>query len=273
MGPAFRRSRKEREKDMKALLMTDLEGITGVDSIDMIFDQGGGYKTACENLMADVNAAADGLFAAGLDEVFVVDGHGGGANFIPSLLDPRVTWLKTGWEDVIRERKVDFYGEVGLHAMAGTPNAFLDHTQNSREWFSYEINGRPSGELAQGAGFAGVFGIPTLLVTGDFAVCEEAKYLLGDIAVAAVKRAVGRNRAVSLPAGEARALIREAAVRAAGLVGTVRPYRIHMPAELTFVFQRTDYCENHQNDKNERVGPRTLKKRLDRIESYLDLMP
>ena len=258
---------------MKALLMTDLEGITGVDSIDMIFDQGEGYRKACKNLMRDVNAAAGGLFDAGLDEVFVVDGHGGGANFLPELLDPRVTWLKTGWEDVIRDRAVDFYGEVGLHAMAGTPNAFLDHTQNSREWFSYEIHGRPSGERAQGAGFAGVYGIPTLLVTGDYAVCEEAKYLLGDIAVAAVKRAVGRNRAVSLPEEEAHARIREAAVRAAGLVGTIRPYRIHMPAELTFVFQRTDYCENHQNDRNERVGPRTLKKCLEKIETYLDLMP
>ncbi len=258
---------------MKTLLMTDLEGITGVDSIDMVLDQGAGYRKACENLMGDINAAADGLFSAGLDEVFVVDGHGGGANFIPDLLDPRITWLRTGWEDVIKERRVDFYGEIGLHAMAGTPNAFLDHTQNSREWFSYEINGRPSGELAQGAGFAGVFGIPTLLVTGDHAVCEEAKYLLGDIAVAAVKRAVGRNRAVSLPEEEAHTLIREAARRAAGLVGSIRPYVIHFPAELTFVFQRTDYCEIHQNDRNERVGPRTIKKRLEKIDSYMDLMP
>ncbi len=258
---------------MNALLMTDLEGITGVDSIDMIFDRGEGYKRATENLMGDVNAAAAGLFDAGVKEVFVVDGHGGGDNFIPGLLDPRVTWLKSGWEDAIRDGLVDLYGEIGLHAMAGAPNAFLDHTQNSREWFEYRINGRPSGELAQGAGFAGAFGVPTLLVTGDIAVCEEARYLLGDIAVAAVKRAVGRNRAISLPEGEARELIRKAAGRAPELVGKIRPLRIGTPMELTFTFQRTDYCENHQNGLNERIGPRTLRKRVEKIREYADFMP
>ncbi|MBO4406410.1 MAG: M55 family metallopeptidase [Clostridia bacterium] len=259
---------------MKALLMTDLEGISGVDTIDMIFDRGEGYRKAYENLMGDLNAAAAGLFDAGAEEVFAVDGHGGGDNFIFSLLDPRIQVLKgNAWEDAIRSGEVDLYGEIGLHAMAGAPNAFLDHTQNSREWFEYRINGRPSGELAQGAGFAGFFGVPTLLVTGDAAVCEEARYLLGDVAVAAVKYALGRNRASCLPPDQARRLIREAGARAARLVGKIEPLRLHLPLELTFVFQRTDYCENHRNPGNERIGPRTLLKRVDKVETYMDFMP
>ena len=58
---------------MKVAIITDLEGISCVDSIDMIF--GDGYQFACEQLMLDVNAAINGAFEGGADEVFVVDGH------------------------------------------------------------------------------------------------------------------------------------------------------------------------------------------------------
>jgi hypothetical protein len=40
---------------------------------------------------------------------------------------------------------------MGAHAMAGTQNAFLDHTQSSLSWHDYSINGRKVGELAQRA--------------------------------------------------------------------------------------------------------------------------
>ena len=62
---------------MRALLISDLEGITGVDSIDMIFDQGEGYRRACELLTGDVNTAVESLLDEGVQECFVVDGHGG----------------------------------------------------------------------------------------------------------------------------------------------------------------------------------------------------
>ena len=31
---------------------------------------------------------------------------------------------------------------VGYHAMAGTLNGFLDHTQSSASWYNYFLNGR-----------------------------------------------------------------------------------------------------------------------------------
>jgi D-aminopeptidase len=38
-------------------------------------------------------------------------------------------------------KEIDAYAEIGLHAMAGTQNAFLEHTQSSKQWFDYQING------------------------------------------------------------------------------------------------------------------------------------
>jgi len=259
---------------MNVLIMTDLEGITGVNTIDAIFDEGELNRKACEDLMKDTNAAVSGYIDAGCEKVYVVDGHGGGKNFIPEMLDKRATQLVyPEWENVVKNGEVQLYAEVGLHAMAGTFNAFLEHTQNSKAWFDYSINGRSCGELIQGAGFVGAFGIPMVMVTGDIAVCEEAKEFLGDIAVAPVKRAVGRNTAISLPDDEARKLIYDAAYRSVSLVGKIRPYKVHLPAEVRVVFQRTDYSDRYLTDRTERVDSRTIRKWVEKIDSYRSLLP
>ena len=74
---------------MHVIIVTDLEGISGVDSIEMIPEKNEGYRRACEYLMADTNAAVDGAFLGGATKVTVLDGHGGGRNFIDGMLDPR----------------------------------------------------------------------------------------------------------------------------------------------------------------------------------------
>ena len=56
---------------MRIYIITDLEGISGVDSIDMMDENSEGYKLACERLMSDTNAAIEGAFAGGADKVYV----------------------------------------------------------------------------------------------------------------------------------------------------------------------------------------------------------
>ena len=183
---------------MKILLMTDLEGISGVNTIEKVSDEGTpGHRFALERLMLDVNAAVDGAFRGGATDVYVKDGHGGGNNFIKEMLDPRAIQIpdSVGWQKLIRNGEIDAYMEVGAHAMAGTINGFLDHTQSSKNWHNYIVNGRKSGEIAQGAIFAGAFDVPFVMVSGDEAACVEAKALLGDIECAVVKYGIGRNNA------------------------------------------------------------------------------
>lgn len=62
---------------MRVFIMTDLEGISLVDSIDMMDQETEGYRFACERLIADTNAAVQGAIDAGADEILVCDGHGG----------------------------------------------------------------------------------------------------------------------------------------------------------------------------------------------------
>ena len=71
---------------MNVVIMTDLEGISGVDSIANIMDKGEPYRYACERLMADTNAAVEGAIKAGAQNVYVIDGHGGGQTRLVDLL-------------------------------------------------------------------------------------------------------------------------------------------------------------------------------------------
>ena len=258
---------------MKIIVMTDLEGIAGVDTYEMISSgRNEDYTAACRALMLDVNAAVRGYFDAGADQVYVYDGHGGGKNFIRPMLDERAIQLNNEeFHALVKSGETNAYAEIGLHAMAGTQNAFLEHTQSSKQWFDYQINGISCGEFVQGAAFVGHFGIPFIFVSGDDAACEEARRFVPEIATAVVKHAHGRNAAVSLPREEADRLIYETAKQSVSLISKIKPYKIDLPAEICVTFQRTDYCDSLA-DRYERIGSRTLRRVTKNIENYSDLL-
>lgn len=247
---------------LKIYIHTDLEGISGIDSMDMIERSGNRYRECCEHLMADLNAAIDGAFAGGATHVTVLDSHGGGNNFIRELLDPRAEYdtrpNKKWWGILDDSYQGTFF--IGAHAMAGTQNGFLDHTQSSQAWHDYSINGRRMGELAQWAVVAGNWGVPMLMVSGDEAACAEARNFFSPVETAAVKRAVGRNRAELVDLKEARDRIREAARRALALVGKGRPLVPVKPMELVLEYNRSDYCDGAAGRPGiERLDARTIR--------------
>jgi len=260
---------------MTILIMTDLEGISLVDTIDMIPEENTElHAFACRRLMADLNAAVEGAKEAGADTIYVVDGHGGANSFIKELLHPDAVQL-TGnvWEDIIRGG-CDAYLEIGCHAKPGTLNGFLDHVQNSRRWYDYRVNGLSGGETLQGALFAGAYGVPFVALSGDEAVCREAKALLGDIPTAVVKKGIGRNRAECLPAEQAEKLIREAVREGILCRGEFAPFQMSMPLELELDFYRSDYCDEAcACIKNiTRINARRIRRVVEKIETYGDVV-
>lgn len=258
---------------MNILIMTDIEGITNVDTFESLQDKSSAeYHRACEELMLDTNAAIAGYYDAGVDQVYVYDGHSKGTNFIKEMLDPRAIQLYShNWHEYVSGGKIHAFAEVGLHAMAGTQNAFLEHTQSSIKWFDYRINGVSCGELIQGAAYVGAYGIPMIFVSGDVAACNEAKSFIPGIATAVVKTAHGRNKATSLETDKARKLIYEKAKDSLQLTKTIKPYKIDLPAEIAVTFQRTDYCEEYA-DKYERIDSRTVRKTIDKITDFFSLV-
>ena len=261
---------------MNIIIMTDLEGTSGIDKMEMVSEEGTpGHQFGLERLMLDLNAAVEGAFEGGADSVFVVDGHGGGSNFINDMLDPHAQQLGSkGWQDMITSGKIDAYMEVGVHAMAGTINGFLDHTQCSRTWYNYMVNGRKSGEIAQGAIFAGAFDVPFVMVSGDEAACVEAKAFLGNIECAVVKYGIGRNNASLVDLDEALNRIKTAASNSLKLIGKISPYKPLMPLEIILELNRSDMCDDlvKRCDDVERLDARSVRKLVHNITSYGDIL-
>jgi D-amino peptidase len=258
---------------MKIYIHTDLEGITGIDNIDMMSREHARHHEALENLMLDLNAAVDGAFAGGADHVTVLDSHGGGGNFILEMLDKRAendTKPNKKWWGIMDE-SYDATFFIGAHAMAGTINGFLDHTQSSQSWFNYSVNKRKMGEIAQWAMVSGAFGVPPVMVSGDEAACVEARQFFYPVETAIVKTGVGRNRAILVDPDEARIRIRDAARKSISIVKDAQPFVPAKPMEIILEFTRADYCDNTASHKGvERLDARTVRKVTD---NALELFP
>jgi len=259
---------------MKVYIMTDLEGVSGVDNPEMIQPDNARFGESRLRLTEDTNAAVAGAFDGGATEVMVLDGHHKGyGNIIWERIDKRARKderpNRNWWSSLDASFAGTFF--VGAHAMAGTQDAFLDHTQSSQAWYDYYINGKKFGEIGQWAAVAGHFGVPLVMVAGDEAAVAEAKAFFNPVETAAVKRGVGRNSATLVELGEARRRIREAANKAMGLVGKAKPLVIDLPAEIILDLQRTDWCDEHAKTPGvERVGPRRVKKVA---KSALEILP
>jgi D-amino peptidase len=235
----------------KVYIMTDLEGASGfvtAPGLGPTTAEGSEmYQSARHFLTADVNAAVQGAFDGGASEVVVNDGHGTpDPNVFPHELDERALLERAApdrWMPGL-DRTFDAVFLVGAHAMAGTPKAFLDHTQNGRQIFGWWLNGIEVGETGQVAAIAGHYGVPVAFLCGDRAACVEARKLLGPIETVAVKVGLGRGVARGLHPAAAGKLIRSSAARAMERLAEFRPWVLKKPITMRVRYTRTDYAED-----------------------------
>ena len=221
---------------LRIYIVTDLEGASGVYKFAQTREPGNPLgEKAKEYLMGDIAAVVRGLRAAKVTDIVVLDGHGSQA-FVPHLMERGAKYITgkprpgplTGLDE-------SFAGliQLGAHAMMGTPDGVLAHTQSSRSKTRYWYNGVESGELAQCAAIAGHYGIPTIMVTGDEATCREATKFFGPSCVTvAVKRGVAREAAVLYPFDETREALYEGARRAVADIEQCQPYKLSLPVQV-----------------------------------------
>ena len=116
--------------------------------------------------------------------------------------------------------------------MEGTPNAVLAHSYSHKMVEYVEVNGLRVGEIGMEAAEAGVYGFPTVMVSGDEAACREAQALLGDIEIAPVKKGYGVHWAECLHPSKARALIKTKVIRALNRLSDFKPFVIPGPVKI-----------------------------------------
>ncbi len=195
-----------------------MEGIGGVVRPEQVRPGTTEYEQARVWLTREVGSAIYGAQTGGAAEVWVKDAHARATN----LHWDSIRGVKNQVRIVQgRTRPTRFPGLdatfaglflVGYHAMAGTPDAVLDHTWDHDTHFYF--NGVEVGEIAVDAAIAGAFGVPVALVTGDDKTAQEARGLLGTVDTATVKEAVTSQGAILYPFEEVRRRVQHTAMLA-----------------------------------------------------------
>lgn len=257
-------------------VMTDMEGVAGVVSFaDQSFPDGRYFDLAKRLETAEINAAVEGLLAAGVEDVLVCDGHGASGVWFEDLhpeaklLHGRPITLDQLFAPLAQ---YDAVVMIGQHAMAGVPTSNQNHTQSSQTIDYIKLNGQPIGEIAQFALYAGSLGIPMIYLSGETDACQEVEALIPGIVTTSVKQGLGRGAAISISATAARNRIRQ------GIQKAVEKHRAQPIAPLTWPgpyviekrFFHTDKADQAATQPGaRRIDSQTIRYQADEIRQVI----
>ncbi len=230
---------------MKVFISVDMEGITGVVSWNQTEYGKEDYERFRRLMTREANAAAQGALAAGADEVWINDSHGGMRNLIMEDLDPGVK-LMTGSSKPMSMmegigRDFDAVLFVGYHSRASSTGV-LNHTYTGRV-AHYWVNGKVMGETGMNALIAGYYGVPVVFVSGDSQVTGEARELLGKVETVTVKEPRSQFSAVCLHPKKAQALIKETVTRALNSLSEYKPLAPGSPCTIRLQFHTSGQAD------------------------------
>jgi len=258
---------------VKVFVISDMEGVAGIVKWEQTSGGDPMYEEGRRLYTEEINAAVRGARAGGATEIVVMDCHGAGKawNFnslVPDLLDPGCEYVvQQHWTEYTEflEEGCDAALFVGMHAMAGAARGVMNHTVSGQQWLNLRFNGTLVGETGINAALCGTWGCPVLLVTGDEAVCDEARELLGPgLTTVAVKRGLGRFSARQVAPLRAREMIDEGARRALGDLSAVSPYDPGRPCEIRVELTTTSAADEYRRKAGvEIVGSREIVSRGD----------
>jgi D-amino peptidase len=245
-----------------------MEGVSGI----VVWDQVDGGAAMFEEgrllYTEEINAAVRGAKAAGATEIVVVDCHGAGRGWtfnslIPEKIDPNCEWVAHhGWGryDEMWKEGCDACLLIGMHARNNTPNGVLCHTISTVEYRNLWFNDDLVGETGVNAALNGHYGVPIALVTGDAAVCSEAKELLGNaLPIVAVKKGLSKYSAKHIPPVRAREMIEEATKNALSDLSILKPYVPDQPTTITIEVSSVDKMSTFKGRPGVEVtGPVTV---------------
>ncbi len=227
-------------RGLKVYISADMEGIAGVVTADQLGPAGFEYTRFRGFMTAEVNAAIDAAREAGATEILVSDSHGNGENLLLEALPQDIMVVRSWPRPLMMMQGIDETFDaaifIGYHASTTNPRGVRAHTMSSANLAAVRLNGVAMPEAGINAAIAGHFGVPIVMLSGDDAIVDEARALLGELEGAVVKQALGFHSATTLLPKAATALIAEKVTAALGRLADFEPYRLDGPilVEVTF---------------------------------------
>ncbi|MDY3845927.1 MAG: M55 family metallopeptidase [Eubacteriales bacterium] len=251
---------------MKVMILTDLEGCAGTEGTKREGMPGNSAFTTpamIKSLTNEINACAEGLFAAGAKEVLVWDSHGGGRNFSIDSLLPGITMamMQDPFGSVCHlDASFDAAVQIGCHSRQGVINGYLNHTRNSSEVAEITINGKPIGEAEFAILRAGFFNVPHILVAGEYSAVRSALEFNGEpLETVVCKRGYSRYSVLHRPPEEVCREIRFKSERGLKNLEKFRVKKIDEPITVTLTVMCPNQLEKYILRGCEQIGDTTVR--------------
>ncbi|MGH0054058.1 MAG: M55 family metallopeptidase [Sphaerochaetaceae bacterium] len=182
---------------MKVFISTDMEGIAGISSWNEMTTK----ESWCASLLKqELSYVIDTLLQeTDIEEICICDSHSRGENLVyGSFGDERITHIKgyPRYSYMMEglDATFDAVFLLGYHASIGTENGGMDHSYSSSCIYRIRLNGKVVGETEINAYYAGLYGVPIALVSGDDILEAELKDFLS-IPYVRTKEGLGRYTA------------------------------------------------------------------------------
>ncbi len=185
---------------MKVYISADIEGVAGIahaSEANPSAVESAGFRA---QMTEEVAAACEAAFSAGAHEILVKDAHGPGRNLDPSRLKSpadRSLRIIRGWsghpygmvEGIDQSFSQAIF--IGFHSAAGSAGHPLAHTISGRLFSRVQLNGMMASEFLLYSTAAASVGVPVTFVSGDQALCEEARSCVEGIRTVATGQGIG----------------------------------------------------------------------------------
>jgi D-amino peptidase len=219
---------------VKVFISVDMEGISGLVRWADVASQGIDYAKNRVLLTLDANAAIEGAFAGGADEVILEENHGVEdlCNVVMDEVDPRCRVVRGAGRPAATtmaalDASIGVVLLVGHHARAGSFPGIMAHTVSYGAFRAVRVGGQDCGESEIFTIRAGEVGVPVGMVSGDQIVGEQLRKRAPWVDAVEVKRALSTVAGDVIPPARARDAIRAGARRAVerAAAGELEPYR------------------------------------------------
>lgn len=218
----------------RVLLIADLEGVTGVDTLSSLVFCDPGYPAAARRMTEEVAVVAEALLARGVEEVRISDAHragAGGSNLDASRLPAGCTvhLVEDMYGGALLD-DVEAVCAVGMHA-SGAAQGFAAHTVALHT--AWSLGGQALSETHVARFLAAERGVPFWFSSGDQVLEAE----LPGLPFVRTKASRSRGETTSRPVDEVSAALR-------AVVATPLPPLVPVPdAPLVIRFQRLAEAE------------------------------
>jgi D-amino peptidase len=238
-------------------MITDAEGVAGVCRQDQTDPKDAEMR---QLLTGEINAAVEGFFNGGADEVIVWDGHDGSQTLSALTIHARAKLLMgDSGLTMLMQRHFTGLAYVGQHARADSRGGVMAHSYSSLGIQKMLMNGKPVGEIETNSAMAGHFGVPTIFLSGDQMAAADLRAIAPEAETVVVKEGLSNYSCISLSAEEARRLIRLGAAQAMRKISGIAPYRVPGPVTLEIEYTSRHALGTDSPERGEMIDARTVR--------------